>query len=104
MPREIIHVDKSDCGRLHCDNPRCGYILPNALEWGPQLIGLPCPQCDANLLTRKDYEATERAFAIFAWINKWFGWLGSKKLATGGVEFSMRHHDGKVTIDTLPRR
>lgn len=100
MAKELIHVDKSRVGQLHCDNPRCGHVLGTPLEWGPQLIGLPCPRCDSNMLTRKDYESTERMFHLIAWVNKWFGWLGSeyspdKFPATVGV----RHHDGKVTFD-----
>ena len=78
MAKKLIHVDKSDVGRLHCDNARCGHTLEQSLPWGPWLIGFTCPRCASDMLTRKDFDKVEAFWRKLAWVNKWFGWLGEE--------------------------
>jgi hypothetical protein len=42
---------------LKCDRPGCGYKSENfelTIKTIPGLVGTPCPQCGANLLTKED--------------------------------------------------
>ena len=105
MKRELIHIDPSGLGNLRCDNPRCGHVL-SGQTWGAHLIGYPCPKCDSNMLTRRDYEGVERVRARIRWLNRWFGWLGSKNLATDrrAKRVSIHHHNGEITFKQLPPR
>lgn len=99
MTRKLIHFDPNDAGYLHCD--ACHYDLPDKLEWGPHLLGYPCPKCCANMLTEKDYHNTDKLLAAVEWINKWFGWLGpehSELNKTNTQEISVRLHDDTMTI------
>jgi hypothetical protein len=51
-------------GVLHCD--ACGYTAESAVELTADLIGTPCPQCGANLLTHDGYD---RARALWATVS-----------------------------------
>lgn len=95
MTKQIFHQGLDERGRLHCDNPACGHILSLALPWSDALIGFPCPKCGSDMLTRADFERSERFTRWIAWINKWFGWLGSEP---SDAKFSMavRHIPGGV--------
>jgi len=52
-------------GGLRCDNKDCDYIdeTINADDY-EKLIGLPCPKCNASLLTREDYDALLEVLAL----------------------------------------
>lgn len=104
--RRLIHFDRSDAGRLHCDNPECNLDLPRgAVVWGEHLIGYSCPRCGDNMLTRRDYEDTEKVFARIEWLNKWFSWLpwavekGDPRLTA----VSFKTHDGKTETRIEPK-
>lgn len=95
--KKLIHTEDGR-GQLHCDNPACRYVLPEGtVTWGPHLIGYPCPKCESDMLTREDYEHSERFHRAVAWINYWFGWLGSDDPADY-KSVSIRHHAGKTII------
>jgi hypothetical protein len=100
--KELIHIDTSDCGRLHCDNPECKYVLPEAQDWGKHLIGYPCPKCGSDMLTERDYRDMEKMIKRIGWINKWFGpvfgreWNPKDPL---NKMVSVRHHDGHVILN-----
>lgn len=100
MARKLIHHTLDDRGRLRCDNARCRYVLSAALPWGPNLIVFQCPKCGSNMLTRKDYEDSEKMVRIINWLNRWFGWLGTKE--PKGTAWSLTNHDGKVTRTNTP--
>lgn len=97
--KELIHVS-DDRGRLHCDNGECGHVLPaGAVTWGEHLIGYPCPRCSSDMLTRRDYEDSERIVMAARWVNKWFGWLGKEyDGSNAALEISVRNHDGKLIV------
>lgn len=105
MKRKLVHFDRNEAGNLHCDD--CGYDLPGTVVWCRALIGTPCPQCGANMLTARDYESTERMFKSLDWLNRWFGWLpflstanpAHPKLRSVGIKI----HDSTVEIDAEPR-
>lgn len=105
--RRLIHFNRNDAGRLHCDNTQCNHVLDRgAVEWGVHLVGMPCPKCGESLLTFEDYIHTERLFQVIEWINAHFSWLpwarhrNDPELCT----VSMRTHAGKLEIDSNPER
>lgn len=102
MSKELIHLDDHR-GQLMCDSPACGHMLAEGeVTWGEHLIGHPCPKCGSDMLTREDYEGSERAFAAVRWLNKWFGWLGSEYVPNDPKwkhKIAVRHHDGKTIIN-----
>jgi hypothetical protein len=59
-------------GVLKCDRPGCGYkteqikLEPKNI---PSLIGTPCPQCGANLLTEADAKSLLLMFRVAAILN-----------------------------------
>lgn len=96
--KKLIHSEDGR-GQLHCDNPKCGHTLPEgAVTWGEHLIGYPCPECGSDMLTRADYTASERFIAAVAWINKWFGWLGTETVTDAHASITVQHHAGRVII------
>lgn len=104
MPKILIDCNLDTLGALHCDNPRCGYDLPlGEQRWGPHLIGMPCPKCDSNMLTRRDFEGGEQLLRVAAFLNKWFGWLGKdpKKNPEAFRRVALHHHNGKTTTKVL---
>ncbi len=97
MPKVLIHIDDRR-GRLHCDNPECGHDLQEGeVTWGEHLIGYPCPECGHNMLTREDFEASERFHRAVVWVNYWFGWLGSDDPKDYSAVI-VRHHAGKTIV------
>jgi hypothetical protein len=96
MARKLIHADDSDLGRLHCDNPACGHVLPEPLPWSKALIGYPCPRCGSDMLTALDFKTTERMRRGVRLINRWFGWLGSERPTPGHKEIRFRIVNGKL--------
>lgn len=98
--KKIIHTDTANLGQLHCD--ACGYDLPEPLKaeqvLSGELIGHLCPRCGADMLTREDWEAAVRMFRVFAWINRWFGWLGHEEVPADAEPVGVRLHDGKVIV------
>jgi hypothetical protein len=98
-PRKIIDYDASQIGKLQCDAPDCDYVSPTALPWGPELIGMPCPKCGANLLTERDYRLTERFMRVVDFINRVFGPIfGRRVQPPGAPSMSVRFHDGETDI------
>lgn len=100
LPRKkIIDYDASNIGELHCDAPGCGYVSPEALPWGEGLIGLPCPKCGANLLTRADYSRTERMMRVVDFLNRIFGPIfGRRDTPPDAASLSIRFHHGETDI------
>jgi predicted RNA-binding Zn-ribbon protein involved in translation (DUF1610 family) len=99
--KELIHV-LDNRSQLHCDEPACAHVLPEGhVTWGEHLIGYPCPRCGSNMLTREDYEASERLHRCVRWINKWFGWLGTEYKDDSGAftTVAFRHHAGKIIVE-----
>jgi hypothetical protein len=101
--RKLIHILDDQRGKLHCD--ACGYDLPQPLPFGPNLIGYPCPRCQVNMLTARDYADSIRFQLVIAWINKWFGWLGTthkqamyKASQYPDSHYHARNHDGEYTV------
>jgi|SRR5665213_1464927 len=99
--KQLIHIDDYR-SQLHCDNPACGYDLPEgSVTWGPHLIGYECPECGSDMLTQADYNGSERVMKTMRWINKWFGWLGHDYIPDDPHYESVRihYHDGKTVVD-----
>jgi hypothetical protein len=98
--KKIIHTDTSRLGRLHCDNPLCGYDLPESTPFGAHLIGYPCPECGMNMLTHRDYRSVMRLTRAIGWLNRWFGWLGSEapKPTDARVQLHIHNDDLKITV------
>lgn len=103
MRKKIFHAT-DDRGRLRCDNLECGYVLPKAQPWGESLIGFSCPCCGDDMLTREDFERSEKFARRIAWINRWFGWLGTKEPPANGHTISVRHNPSGVEIKTSRAR
>jgi predicted RNA-binding Zn-ribbon protein involved in translation (DUF1610 family) len=95
--KKIIHYDPEEAGRLHCDE--CGYDLECKQPFTANLIGTPCPECGANMLTRQDYERTIKMFAAVDWINRWFGWLfGTETPPKDALKVWVKNHNGETII------
>lgn len=98
MTKKLIWDDVSTVGKLHCDNPSCGHVLPESLPWGPQLMGYECPKCGSDMLTRQDYDLVERMQKWVNRLNRWFGWLGSETPPTNADTTQIRFREGKAII------
>lgn len=98
--RKLIHFDRSQAGKLHCD--ACGYDLPHVQAFTPALVGTECPACLENMLTQEDYDKTDRMFRLLDWINKWFGWLGATREVAEekGQTLSVKIHGDDIHIRT----
>lgn len=74
-------------------------MTKGSVTWGSHLVGFKCPVCDANMLTQRDYDDSERVFAWIARINKWFGWMGTERPEDlPGKDMSFRNHNGQLII------
>lgn len=99
--RKIIHMDTSRMGRLHCDNPLCGYDLQSDIAFGAHLIGFPCPHCGMSMLTLADYKLSMKLIRYVKVINFLFGWLFGtyEPPAKGeGVEAKVRMHNDVAIV------
>lgn len=99
--RELIHIEDVR-GALHCDNPACGHDLAEGeVTWGEHLIGYRCPKCGHDMLTRADFETSQRVHRAMLWINRWFGWLGKEYDPANPYwksEVTLHYHDGRTNI------
>tara|TARA_R110002073_G_scaffold100593_1_gene228901 strand:- start:1495 stop:1782 length:288 start_codon:yes stop_codon:yes gene_type:complete len=43
---------------LQCDAQSCDHV-EDATDYGPHLIGKPCPKCGESLLTQQDFDDAE---------------------------------------------
>lgn len=100
--KKIIHFDPTEAGQLHCD--ACHYDMPRKQAFTEGLIGMPCPVCSADMLTRADYDKTLRMFRHIDRINKWFGWMGSETPTAKAKSVSIRHHGNEVIIKTEAKK
>lgn len=87
-------------GALKCD--ACDYRETVARELTEDLIGEPCPECGANLLTREDFDHAHAVFAALQPLET----MGLLKLAPVGQRFGegalrIGVHSGTVTISGL---
>jgi hypothetical protein len=95
--KKVIFFDRNQAGKLHCD--ACGYDLPHAIKFGPELIGMPCSKCSADMLTVRDYRATARMIRMLDLINAIFGPLiGKYEPPKGSRTFEAKCHDGSLLI------
>lgn len=79
--------------RVKCD--ACGHTEPH-YELTEALIGIKCPDCGADMMTRKDYEDGVRMFEVL----KMLEGIGLAKLVDEPTEdsFSINPHGGSLTI------
>lgn len=99
MARKLIHCIANEAGKLQCDNPTCGHVLPEALEFNEGLIGHPCPKCGSDMLTRKDYEGQMRIAAVVDFLNRWFSWLPwATEEPPKGPSIAARVANGKLEL------
>lgn len=103
MAKKILHIDASKMGKLICDAPGCGHVETVAHEFGPHLIGRPCPRCGASLLTRSDFVRAEKLLRFVDRLNRWFGPIfGTENPTKGGHQISIHTHGSKTTIRAEP--
>lgn len=79
--------------RVKCD--ACGHTEPHH-ELTEALIGIRCPDCGADMMTRQDYEDGIRMFETIKMLES----LGLAKLVDAPTEnsVSINPHAGSVTI------
>jgi hypothetical protein len=70
---------------LKCDNPYCNY-RDDSVQYSDyeKSIGRPCPQCGESLLTKEDFEKTNRLLKrieiadkiinVTRWLTPWHYW------------------------------
>jgi hypothetical protein len=105
--KKLIHVDDHS-GELRCDNTLCDYVAERGLhQFGPHLIGLPCPKCGENLLTEQDYKIQKKIMDGVDVINRigaFFG-LGNEKLTKeqSTHSYGVRAVRGKIEVEKRER-
>lgn len=97
--RKLIKVEQR--ALIECDNPQCDFVIPNEEGFTPRtlkmFINQPCPKCEENLLTEKDYKDYIKVHNFINWINKWFSWLTifqGKVKEEDYTSYSIKIHDG----------
>lgn len=90
--RKLLHFDENRFGALGCNT----QLEPQS--FGSHLIRTPCPACGSNMLTEEDYNGAVKLLKRLHWINKWFGWLGTKGTPAVGRRLSARVHKGRTTM------
>lgn len=85
-------------GVLNCDAAGCGHVeqVGEILE---AHIGMPCPKCGADLLTRSDYDHWVANIAPMVRLLEDAGLLRfGDTPGEGEARVSFAYHDGKTTI------
>ena len=95
--KKIIHLKAEDAGKLNCDNTACNYTTPELLPFNESLINHECPKCGSNMLTLNEYSRVVKLIKMVAWINKWFGWLGTEDPSGISLSVKVSEDDIKVT-------
>lgn len=64
---------------IKCDMPGCGWrddtVVWDPKTYGRELLNKPCPQCNGNLYTERDFKLVRRLARTAKVINATFGWL-----------------------------
>lgn len=86
---------------LKCDAKGCDHVepRPGLLEAD---IGMPCPKCGANLLTREDYEFAKPLWAVLDILNGFDDQPSvdvAAELPEHMVRTSVNVHRGKTIIE-----
>jgi hypothetical protein len=74
--RKIIETENQVL--ITCDNPKCDFEIPWIEQNEKNLVmyvNEPCPRCNENLLTEKDYIEYKKLIRTINKFNKWFSWL-----------------------------
>ena len=85
---------------LNCDAPGCGHV-EQVSEITEAHVGMACPVCGANLLTREDWEGWQPIRAAMRAAEALSARLGLDQAGVCGeaVETRVRLHGGKTTIE-----
>ncbi|WP_052465768.1 zinc ribbon domain-containing protein [Phaeobacter sp. S60] len=83
---------------LKCDAAGCGHV-EQVMHITAEHVGMPCPKCGSNLLTRQDWEAWRPIQALM---------LAASSLDSAGsgekIELNVRVHGEKTSIEiTKPK-
>jgi hypothetical protein len=87
---------------IECDTNGCGFVVKNesgnAFEECKQWIGISCPYCKANLLTKEDYYNDKKIEKVILFLNKWFSWITIFYKKDSNIEATAKAHRGiKIT-------
>ena len=83
---------------LQCDADGCGHREPTP-DYGPHLIGKPCPVCGANLLTQEDFDGYEPYRRVMdALVEAGLATYDEDDSEPGKVEMEIGHHGGKTSV------
>lgn len=85
---------------LKCDASDCDVVQTVDAITEDQ-IGMPCPKCGANLLTREDFEESKGIFAM-AEIMQALGLLAEPDSGAKGEPVSLNYHKGETRIKHGP--
>ena len=70
--RKLIEINQEYI--ITCDN--CDFKIKNTPNHEiSQYLNKPCPICNKNLLTEKDYNKYMILMNYLNWVNKWFSWI-----------------------------
>lgn len=85
---------------LNCDAEGCSHV-EQVSEITEDHVGMPCPVCGANLLTREDWEAWKPIQAVLRQAKAMAESSGALPDAAPpqGASVHVRHHGGKTTIE-----
>lgn len=99
-------IEMSQETLIICDNPSCTYTVPNTTGNADsndikEYLNKPCPKCNSNLLTEKDYKAFKSLIKFVNIINFLFGWITYLIPLKEKTTVSIHHHEGKTTIEEV---
>ena len=71
--KKIIDVQ---VGGIKCDAEGCGFH-DDSVQFSEysNYVGMPCPKCGANLLTKEAHEQAAKFIKLATFVNKYFGWM-----------------------------
>lgn len=86
---------------LQCDAAGCDH-REDVDEYGPHLIGTPCPKCGADMLTQQDFDDFEPLRVMIETLKK----MGLASDDSDGVQspvsLSLHQHAGTMTAKFEP--
>lgn len=83
---------------LQCDD--CHHVVDLEHEITKADIGTPCPVCESDMLTERDFKAFRRIRWVFK-VLEFFGLARKEPRDENDITIRVHHHNGRTTVDRI---